>query len=108
MEKLHNGELHNLFLSPDIIRQSKLRRMRWAGHVECMGEERKAYKVAVRKPEGKRPLKRPKHKWEDGTQMDVNEIGWEGVECIDLAQDRDQWQASVNTVMNLQVMAQQS
>jgi hypothetical protein len=64
--KLHNKELHNLYLSPDIIRQVKSRRMRWAGHVAHMGEERKVYKVLVGEPEGKRPLGRPRCRCEDG------------------------------------------
>jgi hypothetical protein len=64
--KFHNEELHNLYSSPDIIRQVKSRRMRWAGHVARMGEERKVYKVLVGKPEGKRPLGRPRRRWEDG------------------------------------------
>jgi hypothetical protein len=62
--KLHNEELHNLYSSPDIIRQVKSRRMRWAGHVTRMGEERKVYKVLVGKPEGKRPLGKPRRRWE--------------------------------------------
>jgi hypothetical protein len=61
--KLHNEELHNLYSSPDIIRQVKLRQMRWAGHVARMGEERKVYKVLAGKPEGKRPLGRPRQRW---------------------------------------------
>jgi hypothetical protein len=64
MEKLHNDELHNLYSHPDIIRQVKSRRMRWAGHVARMGEERKVYKVLVGKPEGKRPLGRPRRRWD--------------------------------------------
>jgi hypothetical protein len=75
-KKLHNEEFHNLYSSPDIIRQVKSRRMRWAGHVARMGEERKVYKVLVRKPEGKRPLGRPRRRWEDGVRMDIGEIGW--------------------------------
>jgi hypothetical protein len=74
--KLHNEELHNLYSSPDIIRQVKSRKMRWAGNVARMGEERKVYKVLVRKPEGKRPLGRPRRRWEDGIRMDIREIGW--------------------------------
>jgi hypothetical protein len=73
--KLHNEELHNLYSSPDIIRQVKSRRMRWAVHVARMGEERKVYKVLVGKPEGKRPLGRPRHRLEDGIRMDLREIG---------------------------------
>jgi hypothetical protein len=64
--KLHNEELHNLYSSLDIIRQVKSRRMRWAGHVARMGEERKLYKVLVGKPKGKRPLGRPRRTWEEG------------------------------------------
>jgi hypothetical protein len=73
--KLHSGELHNLYLSPDIIRQIKSRRMMWAGHVACMGEGRNVYGVLVGKPEGKRPLGRPRRRWEDGIKMDLREIG---------------------------------
>jgi hypothetical protein len=75
---LHNEELHNLYSSPDIIRQIKSRRMRWAGHVARMGEGRNVYRVLVGKPEGKRPLGRPRRRWEDGIKMDLREIGWEG------------------------------
>jgi hypothetical protein len=74
--KLHSGELHNLYSSPDIVRQIKLRRMRWAGRVAHMGEWRKVYRVLVGKPKGKRPLGRPRHIWEDGIRMDLREIGW--------------------------------
>jgi hypothetical protein len=74
--KLHNEELHNLYSSPDIMRQIKSRRMGWAGHVALMREERKVYKVLVGKPEGKRPLGRPRRRWEDGIRMDFKEIGW--------------------------------
>jgi hypothetical protein len=76
--KLHSEELHNFYSSPDIIRQVKKRQMRRAGHVACMGEERKVYKVLVGKPEGRRPLGRPRHRWEDGVRMDVREIGLGG------------------------------
>jgi hypothetical protein len=74
--KLHSGELHNFYSSLDIIRQIKSRRMRWAGHVACMEEERNVYKVLVGKPKGKRPLERPMRRWEDGIKMDLREIGW--------------------------------
>jgi hypothetical protein len=83
--KLHNEELHNLYSSPDIIRQVKSRRMRWEGHVARMGEERNVYKVLVGKPEGKRPLGRPRRRWEDGIRMDLREIGLGGVDWIRLA-----------------------
>jgi hypothetical protein len=74
-----------------------------------MGEQRKVYKVLVGKPEGKRPLGRPRRRWEDGIRMDLKEkIGLEGVDWIQLAQDRDRWRAVVNTVMNIRVLAPRS
>jgi hypothetical protein len=73
--KLYSEELHNLYSPPDIIRQVKSRRIRWTGHVARMGEERKVYKVLVGKPEGKRPLGRPRRRWEGGIRMDLREIG---------------------------------
>jgi hypothetical protein len=106
--KLHIGELHNLCSSPDIIRQIKSRRMRWAGHVARMGEGRHVYRVLVGKPEGKKPLERPRRRWEDGIEMDLREIGCGGVEWIHLAQDRGRWRAVVNAVMNLRVLAPRS
>jgi hypothetical protein len=102
--KLHNGELHNLYSSPDIIRQIKSRRMRWVGHVAQMGEWRNVYRVLVRKTEGKRPFGRPRYRWEDGLKMDLWEIGLGGVEWIHLAQDSDHWQALMNAVMNFWVL----
>jgi hypothetical protein len=77
--------------------------MSWAGHVACMGEERKVYKILVKKPKGKRPLGRLRRRWEDGIRMSLREIGW-GVDWIRLAQDRDRWRAVVNAVMNLRVL----
>jgi hypothetical protein len=74
--KLHNGELHNLYSSPDIVRQIKSGRMGWAGHVARMGEGRNVYRVWMGKPEGKGPLGRPRRRWEDGVKMDLREIGW--------------------------------
>jgi hypothetical protein len=76
--KLLNGELHNLYSSPDIIRQIKSRKMRWAGHVARMREGRKVYRVLVGKPEEKRPVERPRHRWEYGIKMDLTQIGWGG------------------------------
>jgi hypothetical protein len=81
----------------------KSRRMRWAGHVARLGETRNAYRILVGKPEGKRPLGRPRHGWVDNMKIDLRKIGWDGVDWIDLAQNRDQWRALVNTVMNLRV-----
>jgi hypothetical protein len=106
--KLHNEELHNLYLSVDIIRQVKSRRMRWAGYVARMGEERKFYKVLVGKPEGKRPLERPMRRWEDVIRIDLREIGLRGVDWIRLAQDRGLWRVVVSAVMNLRVLAPRS
>jgi hypothetical protein len=79
----------------------KSRTMRWAGHVSPKGEKRKAYRILVGKPE--RPLGRPRRRWVDIIKMNLREIGWNGKDCIDLAQDRDKWRALVNTVMNLRV-----
>jgi hypothetical protein len=83
----------------------KSRRMRWAGHVACMGEERRVYRVLVGRPEGGRPLGRPSHRWEYGIRMDLREIGLGGVDWIRLSQDRDWWRAVVSVVMNLRVLA---
>jgi hypothetical protein len=74
--KLYNGELHNLYSSPDIIRQMKSRRMRWAGHVARTGEGRNVYRVLVGKPERKSPFGRPRRRWENGIKTDLREIGW--------------------------------
>jgi hypothetical protein len=74
--KLHNGQLHNLYSSPDIIRQIKSRRVRWVRHEACMVEKRKMYKVLVGRPYGNRPLGRLRHRRKDGTRMDLGEIGW--------------------------------
>jgi hypothetical protein len=87
--KLHNEELHIFYSSSNIIRQLKSRRMRWTGHVSRMGEEANVYRVLVGKPEGKRPLGRPKRRWEDGIRMDLRDIGWGSVDRIQLAQDRN-------------------
>jgi hypothetical protein len=102
--KLHNDELHDLYSSPNIVRVIKSRRMRWAEHVACVGEGRGAYRVLVGRPEGKRPLGRPRHRWEYNIKMDLGEIGIDGANWIRLAQDRVQWRAFVNMVMNLRVL----
>jgi hypothetical protein len=108
LRKLHSGELHNLYSSPDIIRQIKARRMRWAGHVASMGEGRNVYRVLMGKPEGKRPLERLRRKWEDGIRIDLRETGWGGLEWIQLAQHRDRWRAVANAVMNRRVLVPRS
>jgi hypothetical protein len=79
----------------------KSRRMRWAGHVARMGAKRNAYRILVGNPEGKRPLGRPRRRWVDNIKMNLREVGWDGEDWIDLAQDRDQWRVLVNTAMNL-------
>jgi hypothetical protein len=76
--KLHNDEFHSLYSSPNIIKVIKSRRMRWAGHVAHMGEGRSVYRVLVGRPEGKRPLGRPRRRWEDNIKMDLSEIGIDG------------------------------
>jgi hypothetical protein len=101
--RLHKKELYALYSSPNIIRVMKLRRLRWAGHVARMGERRGAYRALVGNPEGRRPLGRPRRRWEDNIKMDLQEVGWGGADWIDLAQDRDRWRAVVYTVMNLRV-----
>jgi hypothetical protein len=101
--KLHNEEFHNLYCSPSIIRIIKSRRMSWAGQVAQMREKRNAYRILVGKPEENRPLGRPRCRWEDTVRMDLREIGCGGMDWIDLPQDRDQWRALVNTVMDLRV-----
>jgi len=97
--KLYTEELNGLYSSPNIVQLIKSRRMRWAGHVACMGEGRGMCRVLVEKPEGKRPRRR----WEVNIKIDLQEVGCGGRDWIELAQDRDRWQALVNVVMNLQV-----
>jgi hypothetical protein len=89
--KLHNDELHDLYASPNIVMVIKSRRMRWAGHVARMGEWRSAYIVLVGRPEGKRPLGRPRRRWEDNIKMDLMDIGIDEANWIRLAEDRVQW-----------------
>jgi hypothetical protein len=98
--RLHNEELNDLYSSPNIIRVIKSRRMRWEGHVARMGERSGTCKILVGRPEGRRPLGRPKRRWEDNIKMDLQEVGW-GMDWIELEQDRDRWPAFVNAVMNL-------
>jgi hypothetical protein len=82
--KLHHEEFHNLYSSPNIIRMYRSRSMRWAGHVVGM-EKRNAYRILVGKPEGKKPLRIPRRTWENNIRMDLRELGWSGIEWIDLA-----------------------
>jgi len=95
---LHNEELNDLYSSPNIVRVIKSRRMRWAGHVARMGEDRGVYRVLVGKPEGKRPLGRPRRRWVDLQEVRCGYMDWFG-----LAQDRDRWLTLVSAVMNLRV-----
>jgi len=101
--RLHNEELNDLYSSPNIVRVIKSRRMRWGGHVARMGEERGAYRVLVGKPEGKRPLGRPRRRWVYNIRMDLQDVGCGYVDWIGLAQDRDGWRTLVCAVMNLGV-----
>jgi len=101
--KLHNEELSDLYSLPNIERVVKSRTMRWAGHVARMGEGRSVHRVLVGKPEGKRPLGRPRRRCEDNMKTDLLEVGGGCVEWMELAQDRDRWRALVSTVMNLRV-----
>jgi hypothetical protein len=87
--KPHNEELYSLYSSPSIFRMIKSRSMRWAVHAARMGEMN-AYTILMGKPEGKRPLGRPKRRWVDNIKMDLREIEVDGMDWIDLAQDRDQ------------------
>jgi hypothetical protein len=101
--KLHNKELHDLYSSPSISRIIKSRRMRWAVHVARMGVKRNAYRLLVVKPEGKRPLGRPRRRWVDNIRMDLGEVGWGDLDWIGLAKNRNRWRAVVNSVLNLRV-----
>jgi len=98
---LHNEELNDPYSSPDIFRVIKSRRMRWAGHVAHMVERRGLYRVLVGRPEGRRPLGRPRRRWEDNIKMVLQEVGCGDVDRIELAQDRDSLRALVTVVMNL-------
>jgi hypothetical protein len=92
-----------LYSSPNIIRIIKARRMRWVGLVARMGDRRNAYRLMVGKPEGRKPLGRPRHRWLDNIRMDLVEMGWSDVDWIGLARDRDRWRALVNSILNLRV-----
>ena len=101
--RFHNEELNDLYCSPNIVRVIKSRRMRWAGHVARMGEERGVYRDLVGKQEGKRPLGRPRRRWVDNIRMDLQEVGYRYMDWIGLAQYGDRWRALVIAVMNLRV-----
>jgi hypothetical protein len=103
--RLHNKVLYVLYSSVNIIWVIKSRRLRWAGYVAHMRERRGAYRALVGKPEGRRPFERPRYRWEDNIKIDLQEAGWGqgGIYWIDLAQDRDRWQAVVIMVVNLWV-----
>jgi len=87
--KLHNEELNDLHSSPSIVRVIKSRRMRWMGHVARMGERRGICRVLVRRPEGESHLGRPRRRWEDNIKMDIQEVGYGGIDWIELAQDKE-------------------
>jgi hypothetical protein len=102
--KLHNEEFRDLYSSPSIISIIKSRRMRLAGHVARMGKKRNENRLLVGKPEGKRPLGRPRRRWVDNNiRMDLGEVGWGDVDWIGLAKDRNRRRALVNSVLNLRV-----
>jgi hypothetical protein len=101
--KLHNEELNNLYTLPNIVRVVKSRRMRWAEHVARMREDGGVHSVLVGKPKEKRPLGRPRRRWEDTIKMDLQEVGGGRGYWMELAQDRDRWWALVGTVRNFRV-----
>jgi hypothetical protein len=101
--RLRNEELNDLYSSPNIIRVIKSRRIRWARRVARMGEKTGANRILVGRPEGRRPLGRPRRRWEDNIKMDLQDVG-RGMNWIELAQGRDRWWALVNAVMNLRVL----
>ena len=92
---------NDLYCSPNIAQVIKSRRMRWAGYLALVRERRGSYRVLVGNPEGNRPLGRPRRRWVDNIKMDLEEVGCEGMDWIELAQNRDTWRALVNAVMNL-------
>ena len=101
--KLHNEELSDLYSLPNIVRVVKSRRMKWAGHVARMGEGRGVYRVLVRKSEGKRPLGRPRRRWEDNIKTELQEVGRGFGDWMELAQDGEWCRTLVSTVMNFRV-----
>jgi hypothetical protein len=101
--KLHNEELSDLYSLPNIVRVAKSRRMRWEGQVVHMAEGRGVYRVLVEKPEGKRPMGRPRRRWESNIKMDLQEVGGGCGDWMELAQDRERWRALVSMVRDLRV-----
>jgi len=101
--RLHNEELNYLYCSPDIVPVIKSRRMRWAGHVARVGEEREVCRVLLGKAEGRRPLGRPRRRWVDNIMMVLQAMGCGYMDWIGLAQDRGRWRTLVSAVMNLRV-----
>ena len=101
--RLHNEELHSVYLSPNILRVIKSRSIGWGGQVVRMEESRSAFTIVTVKPTGKRPLGRPRRRWEDNIRMDLEEIGMSAGNWADSAQDRNYWRAPVNAVLNLRV-----
>ena len=101
--RLRNEELNDLSSSRNFVRVIKSRRMRWAGHEARVGEERGMYRVLVGKPEGRRPLGRPRRRCVDNIRMDLQEMGYGSVDWIGLAQGRDRWRTLVSAVMNIRV-----
>jgi len=101
--KLHNEELNDLYSLPNIVRVVKTRRMKWARHVARMGEDRGVHRVLMGKPEGKRPLGRPRRRWEDNIKMDLQEVGRGRGDWMELAQDRYRWRTLVGTVRDFRV-----
>jgi len=97
--KLHNVDLNYLYSSPIIVRVITSRK-RWEGHIVRMGEKRGVYRVLVGNPEGKRPLGRPRLRWEGNITMELQEVGCRGMDWIELAQNRDRWRALVKAAMN--------
>jgi hypothetical protein len=101
--RLYNVELNDLYSSRNIVRVIKSRRMRWAGHIARIGEEREVYRFLVGKTEGRRPLRRPSHRWVDNNRMDLHEVGCGYIKWIGLPQDRESWRTLVSVLMNVRV-----
>ena len=102
-KRLHNDELHSLYHSPNIVKVIKSRRLRWAMHVARMEEGRSVFKILPGKPTGNRPIGRSKHRWEDNIRMELEEIGINAGNWVDLAQNRDYWRTLVKAALNLRV-----